>query len=263
MHALFPGNREAGNVELREIVDRYAEAAERIDVTNSHRPGVNARTRTAYADGFKALGENAAVRAIDETWRDNHPGELIHSDVDVRYPGLPANAKCDHVIGTPGQAHEEWGIEVKRLQHVGDNGKVNGYAPAKVLSPYLNDRGMLHDALRLREYGFTERVAIIGYCFDYDADSLAIARLRHASDAANAVIDEVQKVADGNGGHMRTRPLIEFADAILGLRGLTTGPRAEATFEAWRHPAGGRGIVFGWEVRRPQLEPDYDPRHPW
>ncbi|WP_454299696.1 hypothetical protein [Salana multivorans] len=59
-------------------------------------------------------------------------------------------------------------------------------------------------------------------------------------------------------------PLIEFADAIMGLRGLTKGPRAEARFEAWSHPAGGTGVVFGWEIRpSPERDPEYDPRHPW
>ena len=70
-------------------------------------------------------------------------------------------------------------------------------------------------------------------------------------------------VCDANGGSMTIRPLLEFAESILGLRGYLRGSRAQAEFTAWRHPAGGRGLVFGWEIRRPELEPDYDPRHPW
>jgi hypothetical protein len=183
----------------------------------------------------------------------------------VRYPELAATAKIDHVVSTDGiQTEDEWGLEVKRLQFVGDNGKRNDYATTKMLSPYLKDRGLLHDALRMREYGFTRRVAVIGYSFDYDQATRLEAMTRHQdNDEAGPVLAEIAKVLEVNGGHMRTRALIEFADAIMGLRGLTTGPRAEAPFEAWRHPAGGRGVVFGWEVRRPQLEPDYDPRHPW
>jgi hypothetical protein len=251
------------SVELQTITERYAEAIADADATVAN-VVVNARTGTPYLPGFKSLGEGAALDVIDAVWERLHPGERQLHRTSVPYPGV-ARAKCDHVLTTDGH-HDtgaEWGIEVKRLQFVGDNGKGNDFALAKTLSPYLKDRGILHDAARLREYGFTRRVAVIGYSFDYDAASLEEAERRHNSQQARGVIAEVRNVVERNGGNLRTRPLIEFADAILVLRGFTTGPRAQAEFEAWCHPAGGRGVVFGWEVRRPQLEPDYDPRHPW
>lgn len=250
-------------MELQQIVERYAEAIEHVDATIAV-SGVNTRTGVVYQPSFKSLNEEPAVDAIDDAWEQLHPGERQVHRMKVRYPSLPATAKVDHVVTTTGIALEdEWGIEVKRLQFIGDNGKRNDYATAKVLSPYLKDRGMLHDALRLREYGFTQRVAVIGYSFDYDRSTMAEARRLHTSYESSLVLAEMDRVLEVNGGHLRTRPLIEFADAIMGLRGLTSGPRAECHFQAWRHPAGGRGTVFGWEIRRPQLEPDYDPRHPW
>ena len=188
-----------------------------------------------YLPGFKALNEEPAIAAIDVITTD---------DVQVG-------------------VEDEWGIEVKRLQFVGDNGKSNGYTTTKVLSPYLNDRGMLHDALRLREYGFTRRIAIVGYCFEYDEASWLEASLQHPDSGSTEVLTEVSKAMERNGGQLSVRPLIDFADSILRMRGLTTGPSAEAPFKAPRHPAGGRGLVFGWEIRRPTLEPHYDPRHPW
>lgn len=160
------------------------------------------------------------------------------------------------------QDEPEWGMEVKRLQFAGDNGKRNDYATAKVLSPFLKDRGVLHDAARLKHYGFTRRIAVLGYCFDYDSQTIAEARRRHSSPQALSTIREIEKIVQSN-GPLRIRPLVEFADAILGLKGWSAGPRAQATFEAWTHPAGGHGTVFGWEIRRPELEVDYDPRHPW
>ena len=251
-------------MELQQIVERYAEAIQHVDATIAE-SGANTRTGVIYQLGFKSLNEEPAVDAIDDAWEHLHPLERQVHTMKVRYPELPATAKVDHVISTDGiHPEDEWGIEVKRLQFVGDNGKRNDYATTKVLSPYLKDRGMLHDALRLREYGFTRRVAVIGYSFDYDKASWLEAMATHKDNPdARSVLAEIAKVLEVNGGHMSTRPLIEFADAIMGLRGLTSGPRAQAEFQAWRHPAGGRGVVFGWEVRRPQLEPDYDPRHPW
>jgi hypothetical protein len=250
-------------VELQQVVERYAEAIEHVDAKIAT-SGVNTRTGVIYHLGFKSLNEEPAIDAIDDAWETLYPGERQVHRMKDRYPKLPATAKVDHVFTTdgPGQAADEWGIEVKRLQFVGDNGKRNDYATTKTLSPYLKDRGMLHDAARLREYGFTRRIAVVGYSFDYDAASVHEALQKHSSTQSRAAISQIEKILKNN-GPLRTRPLIEFADAILGLRGFTTGPRAQAEFEAWRHPAGGRGVVFGWEIRRPHLEPDYDTRHPW
>ena len=250
-------------MELQMILERYAEAIEHVD-EHDNSVVANARTGVVYQRGFKSMNEEPALRAIDAAWEALYPGEREVHRVGVQYPGLPSTAKCDHVINTDGTAYgteDEWGIEVKRLQFVGDNGGRNDYATTKVLSPYLKDRGLLHDAIRLREYGFTRRVAVAAYCFDYDSESIAIAEQRHRTPVGREIIEEIKKVL--RDGPLRTRLLIEFADAILGLRGMTTGPRAQVEFDAWRHPAGGRGVLFGWEIRRPQLEPDYDPRHPW
>lgn len=249
-------------MELRGVVERYAEAIQYVDKSSTH-VSANARTGVVYQPGAKSMSESTLVRELDEAWEYLHPGERQLHRLDVPYPGLPSTAKADHVITTDGDLRrDEWAIEVKRLQLVGDNGKRNDYATTKVLSPYLKDRGMLHDAARLREYGFTRKVAIIGYCFEYDTSSIALARAKHTSPDAMAVIDAIEATVRSS-GPLRIRPLVEFADAILGLRGFTKGPRAEAGLEAWRHPAGGKGLVFGWEIRRPQLEPDFDPRHPW
>lgn len=252
-------------MKLQQIVERYAEAIAYVDRT-TQTLGANARTGAIYIPGFKTLNEEPAVAAMDDAWEVLHPKERQIHLMGVRYPGLPATAKVDHVLTTDGVqigVEDEWGIEVKRLQFVGDNGKSNGYATTKVLSPYLSDRGMLHDALRLREYGFTRRIAVVGYCFEYDQTSWLQASARHTDAASTAVLREVSRTMDRNGGRLSVRPLIDFADSILRMRGLTTGPSAEAPFTAPRHPAGGRGLVFGWEIRRPNLEPHYDPRHPW
>jgi hypothetical protein len=252
-------------VELSQIVERYAEALAFVDATTTV-VGVNARTKEVYQPGIQPMTESLCVPLLDEAWERLHPGERHFHKTEVPYPTreVPSTTKLDHVFTTDGLLDDapEWGIEVKRLQFVGDNGKNGDHEVAKVLSPYLKDRGMIHDAIRLREYGFARRVAIIGYGFDYDYETIAEAKTRHTDARAVATVRQIERIVRGS-GPLHNRPLIEFADAIFGLRGLTKGPRAEARFEAWRHPSGGRGIVFGWEVKRPHLEPDYDPRHPW
>lgn len=255
-------------MELQTIVDRYAEAIEYVDLETDEQRA-NPRTGEIYHTSFKALSETKAVDALDAMWGLLHEGELLTpaaQRIGVRFPGVP-RAKCDHVFSTDsggggsGQDQEEWGIEVKKIEFIGNNGKSNDFGVGKMLSPYLKDRGLLHDAARLRAYGFTRRVAVVGYAFDYDANVLAVLRERHA--AASDRLTEIEQVLKRNGGSLRSRPLIEFADSILRLRGYTLGPRAEAHFDAFRSPTGGSGTIFGWEVRRPDLEPDYDSRHPW
>lgn len=252
-------------MELEQILKRYAEAIEHVDAhTDVLR--ANSRTGEVYHTSFKALAETNAVDGIDAAWDHLHPGELLtpaNRRVGARYPSV-ARTKCDHTFSTEeGDDKEEWGIEVKKIEFIGNNGKNNDYGVGKMLSPYLKDRGLLHDAVRLREYGFTCRVAVVGYAFNYDADSCNEAEALHPGPQPLEVINNVREVVRRNGGSLRARPLIEFTDAILGLRGYLRGPRAQRQFTAFRHPAGGHGVVFGWEIRRPQLEADYDPRHPW
>lgn len=251
-------------MELQQIVDRYAEAIEYID-TDTDVVRANPRTGDVYHTSFKSLPETRALDAIDTAWEALHPDEFrtkAEERVGVRYPDIP-RAKCDHVFSTEPTAsgEPEWGIEVKKIEFVGNNGNANDYGVGKMLSPYLKDRGLLHDAARLRQHGFTHRIAVIGYVFNYDAASLADLRRLHPGEGK--VISNVEAVLRRNGGALSSRPLIEFTDAILGLRGYLRGPRREAPFSAFRSPSAGRGIVFGWEISRPWREPEYDERHPW
>lgn len=251
-------------MELQEILERYAEAIETIDAeADPNEVRTNRRTGEVYFPGFASMNEEPAVAAIDLTWSRLHPDELIEHTTGVNYPELRSTAKADHVFTTddPSDDAPEWAIEIKRLQFAGNNGKRNDYAVTKVLSPYLKDRGMLHDVMRLKQYGFSRRIAVVGYGFEYDSESIAEGRSRFEGTAERAVFDELEKTLKS--GPLRFRPLVDFADAIIRLSSLTSGPRAETTFDAWTHPAGGHGILFGWEVRRPEREVDYDPRHPW
>lgn len=247
-------------MELQQVVERYAEALAEVDRT-SNIANVNRRTGETYRPGIKTMRESQVVQAVDTAWLLSHPGEFLPQSVrrlGVPYTGVP-RAQCDHVFSTTPGSEPEWGVEVKHIAFVGNNGKNNDYGVGKVLSPYLKDRGLLHDALRLRDHGFTRRCAVLGYAFNYNTQTCQEALRRHP-DAADVVHNIEQVLSDGA---LHVRTLVEFADAIMGLRGLLRGPRAQADFTAWRHPAGGHGTVWAWEVRRPQLEPDFDPRHPW
>lgn len=249
-------------MELQEIIDRYAEAFAHVDNHPQQFIPINPGTGLPWATALKPLGETKAVTAVDAAWDHLHPGELeAGARTNVPYPAV-RGAKCDHVFSTAAGGDEpEWGIEVKKIEFVGRNGKKNDYGVGKVLSPYYKDRGMLHDALRLREHGFTQRIAVIGYAFTYDQASCDEALRRYPE--ANGVVDSMREVVRSNGVAIGPRQLIDFADAILGVRGYLRGPRVQADFAAWGSVTGGLGTVWGWEIRRPWLEADYDERHPW
>jgi hypothetical protein len=135
------------------------------------------------------MDEEPAVDAIDAAWEHLHPGERQVHRMKIRYPDKRVSSRTalDHVFTTDGVglAEDEWGIEIKRLQFVGNNGKRNDFGIRKVLSPYLKDRSMLHDALRLREYGFTRRIAVVGYAFDYTKHNLEEAAKVHTNDVGS------------------------------------------------------------------------------
>lgn len=249
-------------MELQEIVGRYAEAIATIDSTTDT-GRANPRTGEIYLPGAKSLVESAMVEAIDGWWAFAHPGELPGSRQDrigIPYPDL-ARTKCDHVI--PGElgSNPEWAIEVKNISLVGNNGKKNDFAVSKVLSPFLKDRSLLHDVVRLRTYGLAKRHAVIGYSWKYDEASCNRAVELHPNHSTE--IGNIREVCAANGGSLSVEPLLEFADGIMRVRGLITGAMCVANFEAWQHPCGGSGLVFGWEVRRPERDARFDPRHPW
>lgn len=250
-------------VELQEIAERFAAGLTELDSLEAE-PRFSPRTGEMYLPGVKSMAEGGLVDALDSWLGSNHPDLFVDASAHatgVPYPTL-ARTKCDFVFTTVEPVSPpEWAVEVKNITLIGNNGKRNDFAVAKMLSPFLKDRSLLHDVLRLRTYPLGRRHAAIGYAFSYDLDTCAEARERHPEHSAQ--IAEIETVVRTNGNSLSVDPLLDFADGIMRVRNLITGPLVRVPFEAWRHPCGGRGVVFGWEVRRPQEDGTFDPRHPW
>jgi hypothetical protein len=252
-------------VELSDVVARYAAAMEHIDRTVEVR-GTNQRTGERYLPGVRSLNEAQVVAEVDAWWGQEHPEDFAvaaEPRLGIRYPTLLGHiTRCDHVFTTDAPTAEpEWAIEWKNATLVGNNGKNNDFTTTKVLSPYLKDRSLLHDVLRLSRYPLARRHGVVGYGFHYGAETCEEAERRHPQH--RETIQNIRDACEKNGGSLTLRPLLNFADSILRVRGFVVKSMAEASFEAWRHPAGGRGIIFGWEVRLPEREEGFDPRHPW
>ena len=239
-------------MELAQILDRFIEGLLFVD-RNTDFVGANRRTGEVYLPGVKTMNEPKFVEELLDWWRIHHADDFRPanaSDREVPYVGL-SRASCDLVFSTDGSplSSPEWSIEVKHIALVGNNGKNNDYGVQKILSPYLKDRSLIHDIERLGTHGKGKRKAAIGYCFDYNFDTCAEALRVHPQHSA--IIHEIREVCrknDSTNGSLSVIPMIEFADEIFQRRNLVKPVITKSFADAWRHPCGGHGYVWGWEL---------------
>jgi hypothetical protein len=239
-------------LELSELIDRFAAGLVQVDANTKH-VSANARTGEVYLPGVKTMSEPKFVEELTDWWQAAHPSDFNpvgNLRREVPYVGIP-RAKCDITLSTDGSGAKlpEWAIEVKHIALVGNNGKNNDFGVAKILSPYLKDRSLIHDIERLRDHGVAKRKAVIGYCFDYSFETCNEALLMHPNQTEYIEnIREVCKKNDPSNGHYTAVPMIEFADEIFCSRNLVNPLQIKKFQGAWRHPCGGSGVIFAWEL---------------
>lgn len=212
----------------------------------------------SYLPGLPTLYEPQCADELMSWWVKDYSNDFIdsaHVQTSYAYPSNPRN-KCDIVFSSDGiwPSHKtevlpEWAIEFKKIVFVGDNGKNNDYGPSKLLSPFLKDRSLSHDVLKLKNEEIARKKAVIGYGFNYDLDSLKIALGKfpeHVDRIKNAM--KVCKNAGMPNNQLNMNYLLEISDFIIQKQEVT-GPLQSIEFKnAWRHPLGGNGVVFGWEI---------------
>ena len=239
-------------MELNQIMQRFSEGLVEVDGETDH-VSFNQRTGEAYLPGVKTMNEPKFVEEFVQWWIRKYPKDFdpeLAIKTGVPYINIP-KAFCDLILSTDGSdlSDPEWVIEVKNIALVGNNGKNNDYGIAKILSPYLKDRSLIHDIKRLKKFGRGKKKAVVGYSFDYSYSSCEEA-LSHHLDQVTFInnVKDVCKKNDPEGGNYSVIPLIEFADGILTTKNLVR-PVELVKFEgAWRHPCGGNGTIFGWQL---------------
>jgi len=242
-------------LELTQIVDRFAEGIPRVDRSTTVRNS-NPRTGDSYLTSAVSLGERQLVAEIADWWADSYPAELPrHSSVHLEYPYPDIlRANCDLVIaGNRDDGRFDWAVEVKKIRLVGDNGKNNDYVLQKLLSPWLKDRSLQHDALRLRKASFAARKAVVLVGFDFKIGAI---------DEAELISDRL-KIDRSRVDHLRRTlrrvdpasleyvldPVVDIADEALALAGVVKAKAHRSRFSGlMRHPCGLAGLVSGWEV---------------
>lgn len=239
-------------MELDQILERFAEGLVKVDQQTQH-VSANQRTGEVYLPGVKTMREPKFVEELLDWWRRDHPQDFDPADAsnrEVPYPNIP-RASCDLVLSSDGSplATPEWAIEVKHIALVGNNGKNNDYGVQKILSPYLKDRSLIHDIKRMRSAPMGKRQAVVGYCFEYNFDTCLEAMLLHPNHTEFVLnIRKVCHTNDRAKGELEIMPMIEFANQIFTSRNLVKEVIAKDFEGAWRHPCGGKGKIFGWEV---------------
>ena len=240
-------------MDIDQIINRFASGLVSVDSSTSHKSS-NSRTGEVYLPGVKTMSEPNFVKELVTWWLHSSPTDFSPAnaiDREIPYKNIP-RAKCDLILSSDGSplSTPEWAIEVKHISLVGNNGKNNDFGVAKILSPYLKDRSLIHDIERLSNFGVGKHKAVIGYCFDYSFETCKEALGKHSeyTDYINNIM-EVCKKNDPKQGMYSAVPMIKFADEIFLNRGLVHPVKIVEFKDAWRHPCGGSGVIFGWELR--------------
>jgi len=233
-------------VELSEILARFAEGVPAID-------GATNIKHLKYLQGVPTLTENQLADEFVAWWTKAYPNDFLSTSNWEREMAYPENgrAKCDIVFTSKSfnGSKPEWAIELKCIRFIGDNGKNNDFALSKFFSPYLKDRSLIHDIERLNGSSIARRKAVIGYGWNYSFASCKTALEYHPNETER--IQNIRNVCHRNdpiNGILDLIPILEMVNHWLTSHNLTNQIIKLDFEDAWRHPTGGSGSVFGWEL---------------
>jgi len=250
-------------VELKDIVGRIAEGLPAVDSMTKTVTVGNRKTDRAtgklmpgktFLPGVKTMKEPQFISELVDWWKTTHPEDFsptLAIKTEEPYPDLPTGNDCDIVLSTDNSplSEPEWAIEIKHISFCGDNGIKNDHGVQKMLSPYRKDRALIHDIERLAASPLGAKKAVIGYCFDYSFASCDEATKRHPAEVIRIKnLRATCKENDPTNGILNVGPLVDFADTIFRKAGIVKSHTRQAFTAAWRHPCGGDGTIFGWEV---------------
>lgn len=251
-------------MELEHIVKRFNEGLVHVDTyTNFVTTGNRRRNRqtqqlepgVVFLQGVKTMKEPQFVSELVEWWKANYPNDFAPIDsisTGVPYPEPGFRGACDLILSSDGQPLDspEWAIEVKHVSFCGDNGIRNDFAVQKMLSPYQKDRSLIHDIKRLQRTRLARRKAVLGYCFNYNFQRLTKMEQLHQQylDRISNIRTSVCAVNDPVNGEININETVQFANEIFTFQNLVTKLVMEDFYDANRHPCGGDGTIFAWEI---------------
>lgn len=233
-------------VEFSEILARFAEGVTAVNTSTKiedekHLSGLPCMTENQVADEFVAW------------WVKTYPNEFLTISDSEREMALPENARAKRFLVFTSKSFSgskpEWAIELKCIRLIGENGKNIDFGLKKFYSPYPKDNSLIHEIERLKGSTIATRKAVIGYGWNYSFASCKTALEYHPNETKR--IQNIRDVCHKNDpikGVLDLVPILDIVDHWLTLHNLTR-PLAKLDFnDGWRHPTGGNGSVFGWEL---------------
>jgi len=237
---------------IQDLVDLVATGLPEVDAITSK--VTYSRAGDPYLKGVPTMVEGSFVSELFQWWKRSGSfatPALLKGTLEVAYPNA-TRSKCDAVFSCRRQddgAESTWAIEFKRTQMVGDNGKNNDYGIPKLLSPYLKDRSLRHDVERLSESGLAPRLGVIGYSFKHSFELINESSMHHPKEQERLRnLRSVCQKNDPKFGILDPEEMVFLAKEMLNRSGLVLDYAIAEFNNAWRHPCGGSGIVYGWEI---------------
>jgi hypothetical protein len=196
-------NNPSHAVPLELLVRDFATGIAAVDAT---RP-----VWQSYQPGIGPHSEDRTVELVLAELRQANPNIYGGARLRVPYPASPRQ-RCDLVVPAAGG---DWHMEVKLLRLLGDNGKPNDNMLMHILSPYPQHRSAVTDCQKLLSSGFSGRLSILIYGYDYP---------KWPTDIALAAFERLASMS----AVLSSRVMVAFQDLV--------------------HPIHQRGIVAGWEI---------------
>jgi hypothetical protein len=166
-------------VELKDIVERMVKGIKQIDDKIDH--GRKSPTKWGpYLGGIGSAYEIDIRDELMEHWNRKYTDSTMIAEVS--YPEKELTGRCDLCISETsdtirGSDIYDWGIELKSIANIGDNGGVNNFGIGKVVSPYKAEKSSVHDCDKLRKSNISKKKAVVMFGFEFDSESVEYCRI--------------------------------------------------------------------------------------
>lgn len=165
-------------MDLKEIVERMVELIKQIDDNIEH-GRASPRKWGQYLGGIGSAYETDIRDELVKNWNLKFSDSRTFGEVS--YPEKELTGWCDLCISEVSEGIRDsdiydWGIELKSVANIGDNGGINNFGLGKIVSPYKAEKSSVHDCGKLGKSKIAKRKGVIIFGFEFDSESVEYCR---------------------------------------------------------------------------------------
>ena len=116
---------------ISDLVVEVARSVPIVDRTTTAITYPRDKSKPAYLQGIATMPEHVSVPEIVNDMARRNNAVITVKGLEVSFLNLPHGAKqypkCDAVLTVANPSIEDWAVEFKRIQFLGDNGKNNAF----------------------------------------------------------------------------------------------------------------------------------------